>query len=175
MAVVAVKSIQLTHRDATPRVINTAFASRVRHARGIVTMTSGDDIDSVYKFFSVPSGVIPVSLRVSCPDIGTTTIADFGLYPTTSSLVAGAIDRDLFASAVSLKDGALAKVEILRESTTITVALSMSRLWELIPTPPSTNPGTAYDVAASLTAACDTTAQVLLEMDYVVSIGESQT
>lgn len=173
MAVVHVNSTQITNRQATPRVLDTAFHSRVRHQRGIVTITNGDDIDSTYTFFQVPSSAIPISLRLSCVDNG--ALADFGLYnPALAKLVANALPRDLFASAVSM-DSVLAKSEILRESTTITVAKSNYRLWELITSPPTSNPNVMYDVVASLTGAADITGQVLLEMDYVVSTGESQT
>lgn len=167
-AVVTVKSTQITNRDATPAVINnrTVQGGEVRHARGVCAIANGDDIGSKYIFCSVPAQALITSIRISSPDIGTTTIADIGLYRTTADGSA-VVDADLFASALSLKDGALSKSEVLFESTTITLANSEKRLWQHIAAL-TADPQCLYDVAATLTAAADAAGSVLLEVDYIV-------
>lgn len=168
MAVVTVKSTQITNRDATPRttINGRVQGANVRHARGRATVTSGNDIASKYLFCSLPSNAIPISCRISCPDLGTTTLADFGLYKSTAD--GGAVvDVDFFGSAVSLKDGALAKSDITNENSAVaTPANGEKPVWELLGL--SADPGLFYDVVATLTAAADGTGDVLVEVDYTV-------
>lgn len=167
MAVVTVKSTQITNRDATPRVaINGRVqGGSIRHARGVCTVTSGNDIASKYIACSVPSNAVMVSLRLSSPDLGTTTVADVGLYKTTADGSA-VVDADLFGSAVSLKDGAISKSEVLFESTTITLANSEKALWEHLGL--TSDPNLFYDIVLTLTAAADGTGSVLVEADYTI-------
>lgn len=168
MAVVTVKSAAITNRDATPIVLNRSGlinGNMLRHVRAVIAITSGNSIASIYKFFEVPAGAIPVSMRVSSPDIGSTTTGDIGLYRTTAD--GGAVvSVALFGSAVDVASGALAKVEVLRESTTITVALSEQPLWQLLAL--SSDPMYNYDVCLTLTGTADGSGSVLLEMDFIV-------
>lgn len=167
MAVVTVKSTQITNRDATPAVLSSARLARgeVRHARANAAITSGDSVASKYLMFSVPSNAIPISCRVSSPDIGTTTISDIGLYQTTAN--GGAVvDADFFASALSLAGGALSKSEALFESTVIGVDEGEKPIWELLGLTADTKRD--YDVVLTLTGAADATGTVLLELDYVI-------
>lgn len=169
MAVETVLSSSLTLRNQNPRALNDQRlnAGRVRHSRGVVAVAATASSTSTYRFFQVPAHAVPISLRLSCPDIGTTMTADFGIYRTTRD--GGAVvDADLFASAVDIHGGALAKSEILRESTTITVALSEQAIWQF--TALTVDPGYSYDVVMTATADNDgTAASVLLEMDWTVS------
>lgn len=168
MAVVTVKSSQITNRDATPVVLSNGRLTRspVQHARGKVSIANGDSIASKYLVCSIPSNAIPVSVRITSPDIGTTTIADVGLYQTTAN--GGAVvDADFFGSAVSLSGGALAKSDITNENGAIaTPANSEKPVWELLGL--TSDPNRDYDVALTLTAAADAAGDVLVEVDYVV-------
>ena len=168
MAVVTVKSTQITNRDATPRVPvqGRVQGARVRHSRGVVLVTSGNDIASKYIACSIPSNAVPISARLSCPDIGTTTLADVGLYKSTAD--GGAVvDADFFGSAVSLKDGALAKSDITNENSAVaTPANGEKPVWELLGL--TSDPGLVYDVVLTLTAAADGTGSVLVEVDYSI-------
>lgn len=166
-AVATRKSGIITNRDAVPSVISsrTLQGANIQHARGVVTTVSGDDIASKYIFCQVPSNALIVSMRLTCADVGTTTIMDIGLYRTTPD--GGAVvDADLFASAVVLNAGALAKVEVLRESTTITEAKGEKLLWDLAGL--TADPRVMYDVVGTLTAAADAAAAIMIEVDYVV-------
>lgn len=167
MAVVTVKSAQITNRDATPVVLNNGRVARgeVRHARGVVAITSGNSTGSKYIACSVPSNAVVISVRVSSPDIGTTTIADVGLYQTTAN--GGAVvDADFFGSAVSLKDGALTKSEVALESAVYTIANQEKALWDALGL--AADSARDYDVALTLTGDADASASVLVEVDYAI-------
>lgn len=165
MAVVAVKSQSITDRDSLPRVpvnarIDGAFN---HHSRDVCAIANGDSIASVYRFFQVPSNALVEAIRLSCPDIGTTTAGDVGLYRTTSD--GGAVvDADFFASAVSLSGGALNKSDITHESGVYTLANARKMLWEALGL--TEDPKIMYDVALTLTAAADAAGTVLLEGDW---------
>ena len=166
-AVVTAKSTQLTNRDATPMVLSNRAVQGgdLKHARGVCAIANGDSIASIFKFCQVPSNAVITSIRVTSPDIGTTTAGDIGLYRATAD-GAAVVDADLFASALSLSGGALSKSEVLFESTTITVANSEKRLWEHLSL--SADSKTVYDLCLTLTAAADAAGSVLVEIDYTV-------
>lgn len=161
MAVVAVKSSLITNADAVPAVLNNPRVDggfeRIEIATAAITDT--DSIGSTYRMFRVPSNAVMTDLRIYSPDIGTTTISDIGLYRTAKD--GGAVvDADFFASAVSLKDGALNGVDVLHESAVFSIANSGKELWEALSL--TADPGVFYDVAFTLTAAADATATVKL-------------
>lgn len=166
-AVVAVKSTMVTNLDASPVVEAPAYQAhgRLREMVESVSIGSGDDIASIYRVFRVWSGWRVSELLIDSPDIGTTTIADVGLYKAAQH--GGAVvDADFFASALSLKDGALAKTDITRENTaTITIANADKRLWEQLGL--TEDPKLWYDVALTLTAAADAAGEIGLRLKYV--------
>lgn len=168
MGVVTTKSAGITNRDASPRVpINGRVqGAEVRHARGVCAIANGDSSTSKYLFCSIPSNALPIDCRVTSPDIGTTTVGNIGLWKSTAD--GGAVaDADFFASALSLKDGALAKVSIINENTAVaTPANGEKAVWELLGL--SSDPGLVYDVVLQLTADSDGAGSVLVELDYTV-------
>lgn len=166
MAVVTVKSTQITNRDATPRVLNNGRTTggMVRHARGAAPITNGDSIASKYIMCSIPSRAVPISARISSPDIGTTTAADLGLYRTTAD--GGAVvDADFFKAAVVLNAGAIAKSEQVNGNLA-TLANAEKAIWELLGL--TSDPGVDYDVVLTLTAAADATGTPMVEIDYTI-------
>lgn len=166
MAVVTVKSNQITNRDASPRVFNNGrtVAGEVRHARDTAVITSGDSAASKYLICSIPSRAIPISVRVSAPDIGTTTTADIGLYQTTAN--GGAVvDADFFTAAKVLNAGAIAKSESV-SANVVTLALGWKAIWELLAL--TADPNIDYDVVLTLVGAADGTGTALIEVDYSI-------
>lgn len=164
MAVVTVKSTQITNRDATPRVLGNARSTgaRVQRALGAVAIANGDSIGSKYLFCSVPSNALPSSLKVTNNAGGTVGTGDIGLYRTTED--GGAVvDADFFASALSVVS-ALTKSEQMYESGVITVANAEKPIWELLGL--SADPKVVYDVVMTLTAATDAAHNTLVEIDY---------
>ncbi len=161
MAVVAVKSTLITNADATPAVLNSPRVDGGFERLEVATaaITSGDNTGSTYRMFRVPSNAVMTDLRIYSPDIGTTTISDIGLYRTAKD--GGAVvDADFFASALSLKDGALNGTDVLHESAVFSIANSGKELWDALGL--TSDPSVFYDVAFTLTADADATATVKL-------------
>jgi len=167
MAVVAVKSAAITNRDATPAVLNN---SRVEYAQklavgGIVAVTSGDSAASTYRFGQVPSNAVVRSIKLSAPDIGTTTTMDIGIYQTTQN--GGAVvDADFFASAVVLNAGAINKSEVVNESGVYNVADMEKPLWQALGLTADSH--RMYDIVGTLVGAADGTGSVLLEGECMI-------
>ena len=159
MAVVEVKSTLITNADATPVVLNSPRVDGAFEHVKVATaaITSGDSIASTYRMFRVPSNAVITDLRIYSPDIGTTTVADIGLYAADGGAVA---DADFFASALSLKDGALNGTDVLHESAVFSIANSGKELWDALGL--TSDPSVSYDVTLTLTAAADATGTVKL-------------
>lgn len=167
MAVVTVKSTQITNRDATPSVLNTGrtAGARLSHKRATVSIANGDSVGSTYRLFDIPSNAVVVSVRLSSPDIGTTTTTDVGIYQNTAN--GGAVvDADHFGSAVSLSGGAINKSDITHEAAVYTLANGEKPLWEALGL--SVDSQRTYDVVLTLTGAADAAGTVLAEIDYTV-------
>lgn len=166
LAVVTVKSTLITNRDAQPVVIsNRALqGGEVKHARAVVSIANGDSVGSKYLCFQIPSNAVPISVRESFPDVGTTTAADVGLYQTTA-LGSAVVDADFFKAATVLNAGAISKSEIVNGNV-ITLANSEKRVWELLGL--ASDPGINYDVVMTLTGAADAAGVGVLECDYVI-------
>lgn len=165
MAVVNVKSTAVTNADATTQTLNKKGLTNgvLKVARGTVETTNGDSIGSVYRFCRLPSRARIINIQLWSDDIGTTTIADFGIYDTAAN--GGAVvDADAFGSAVSLKDGAVAGTMIHHESAVYGVEDIEQQLWEIAAA--STDPNKDYDIAATLTAAADAAGTISLLVFY---------
>lgn len=161
MAVEARKSSLVTNADAVPAVLNNPRVDggfeRIEVAT--VAITNADSTGSTYRMFRVPSNAVMTDLRIYSPDIGTTTIADIGLYRTAKD--GGAVqDADFFASALSLKDGALNGVDVLHEAAVFTIANSGKELWDALGL--TSDPSVFYDVTLTLTGDADATGTVKL-------------
>jgi hypothetical protein len=166
MAVVTVKSNAITNRDATPVAISNGRINggEMLHARAVLAIANGDSVGSKYLGVSLPSNAVPVSVRLSAPDIGTTTAADVGLYKSTRDGSA-VVDADFFKAAVVLNAGAIAKSELVNGNV-ITLANGEKAIWDALGL--SADPNLQYDVGLTLTGAADAAGTVLLEVDYVV-------
>lgn len=165
MAVVFPKSTQITNRDAVPRgpIDARVQGGMVHHGRGVIAWANGDSVNSIGRHCSIPSNAIPIAVRYSAPDIGTTTAMDVGLYRTTQDggLV---VDADFFGSAVALNAGPYNKVDITLESGVITHANCEKPIWQLLGL--SSDPNVMYDVCETLTGAADAAGSVLIEVDW---------
>ena len=161
MAVEARKSSLVTNADAVPAVLNNPRVDGgfERIEVSTVEIVNADSIASTYRMFRLPSNAVVTDLRIYSPDIGTTTITDIGLYRTAKD--GGAVvDADFFASALSLKDGALNGTDVLHEAAVFTIANSGKELWSALAL--TSDPGVFYDVTLTLTAAADATGTVKL-------------
>jgi hypothetical protein len=164
MAVVTTKSAAITNRDAIPAVLNMGGITKgaIKQALGVVAIANGDSAASKYLVSSIPSNAIVRSVKVSAPDIGTTTAADIGLYKSTADGSA-VVDADFFKAAVALNAGAITKSEVVNGNI-ITVANMEKRVWEHLGL--TTDPSLVYDVVLTLTGAADAAGSVAVEIDY---------
>lgn len=165
-AVVALSSEMITDLDEAGVDLVPAYRThgRLREMAESFSVANGDSIGSTYRVFRVWSGWRVSALILDTPDIGTTGIADFGLYKTAAD--GGAVvDADFFASAQSLSGGALANTDITRENAVITPANADKRIWEQLGL--TADPLIWYDVVATLTAASDAAGEAGLRLRYV--------
>jgi hypothetical protein len=168
MAVVTVKSGPITKRDSVPSQLSNSAVAR-GHAKefaGTVEVANGDSIGSKYLMGSVPSNARMSELKLYSDDIGTTTEANIGLYePTQPNGNAGdVVDADFFASAVSLKDGAINGQDITHESVANPIEKGEMMLFEALGL--SEDPKINYDVVVTLTAAADAAGTITLKGKY---------
>lgn len=165
MAVVALKSTAITAIDAKTLVNSSLVDGTQRQFVGTASIANGDSIGSTYRIGQFPSNCRVDRITISSPDIGTTAITDIGLYQTSEN--GGAVvDADFFASAVSLKDGALSVVDVTHESAVYTLANSEKMLWEALGL--STDPKIMYDLVLTLTAASDAAGVAVLKAYFVM-------
>lgn len=167
MATEALKSASITNSDATPAVANNARVdgAAVRQKVAVIEMSTTKDAGSTYRFVRVPSNATALRVILYSDDIGTTTISDFGLYKTAKD--GGAVvDADFFASAVSLKDGALNAVDITHEAGVYKIDDVEKPLWLALGL--SADPMIDYDVTATLTGGTDAAGTVALKVTYTV-------
>jgi len=163
MAVVNTLSATITARDASPQIpVDLRLGGRSFTKREVITIANGDSTTSKYRFFPLPSNAVVESVKVSAPDIGTTTAGDFGLYDTTQNGSA-VVSATFFQAAVVLNAGAITKSEIVFGNV-ITVANSKQRIWQQLGL--ASDPGKDYDVCMNLSGAADAAGAVLLEIQY---------
>lgn len=165
MAVVTTKAGYATNRDSTPKVLSNSslYNGIMKSVAGTLESVSGDDIASKYILCSVPSNARIHQVLVYSDDIGTTTIADFGIYKNTAD-GSTVVDADFFASALSLKDGALNGVDITHESGVFNIDDVEKPLWSALGL--SSDPNLEYDIVATLTAASDAAGTLSLKVLY---------
>lgn len=162
MAVENIKSTAITTADAAPPTANQVplrlANHRVRSAIGVAAVDAAASIGSTYRLCRVSSSDQLANLFLSCTAI-TSAAADVGLYDIPTVNAGAAVDVDLFASAQSIAS-ALANTDVLRESTTITVANLDKQLWQLLGL--TADPRKQYDIALTLTAAATAAGTVAL-------------
>lgn len=169
MAVEAIKSTAITTADATPPTPNQVpmrlANARLRESIGKAAVDAAGSIGSTYRILRVHSNWRLSELALSCTAI-TSAAGDVGLYDVPTVNSGAVVDADLFASAQSLA-AALANTDVMRESTTVTVALLEARIFELLGL--TTDPNKFYDVAITLTAAATAAGTVALRARFVAN------
>ncbi len=166
MAVVTLSSTAVTNADATPQTLNKQGldGGRIRRRIGKATITSGDSAASIYRLVRIKSSDYIDKLFISSPDIGTTTTADFGLYDVAAVNAGAVVDADFFIAATTLKDGAIANLDVTHGNI-ITISNCEKQVWELLGL--SSDPGKHYDIAATLVGAADGTGVLMARLFYI--------
>ena len=145
MAIVNLKSQQITDMTATPRVpVNGRVqGGSLREASGTVVSGAADTADSTYRFCRVPSNACISQVLISAADATTAGAINVGLYQVDGGAV---VDADLFASALDLSGGPFTNQDITFESGQYTNAEADNALWEVLGL--SADPGIEYDLTA---------------------------
>jgi hypothetical protein len=170
MAVVTVKSGQITNRDALPRIAANAAVAKgdVIGFSATTEVANGDSIASKYILASVPSSACGILLKLYCDAI-TSAAADVGIYRTTQD--GGAVvDVDYFASAQSLAAAITTGTEIQHEAdatdagTGYGLADLEKPLWQCLGL--TADPCVIYDIVATLTAAATAAGTLAVRGQY---------
>lgn len=167
MAVTLTKSTYVTNLDATPVILNPGYTGhgRLREMCSIFDITNADSVGSIVRILRVWSSWRVSELLLDSPDIGTTTVADFGLYDISATNAGAVVSVAFFASAIVLNAGPLVKTDITVESAVIATANRAKRIWEQLGL--AADPQKFYDVSSTLTGAADATGTSLLRCRYV--------
>lgn len=187
MAQVAIKSTAVTNANSIPRVQNHPGIEGgvlVRAVNGLVALANGDTHAatlaagaSTYRVGKVRSSdTYDTLLITTTADMGTTTVVDIGLYDLLTNSNGGTVvDQDFFCSSLNLAGGALtrgAATAALSADQTFEAAAAgglitnaEKRVWECLGL--TSDPGKEYDVALTLTGACDGAGTALVQI-YVV-------
>ena len=175
MAVVNLKTAQITNRDAVPIVHMPASLAEsvMRGAVGTIELASGDSIASTYRFFQIPSNAIVYSLQIYCDAI-TSGAGDVGIYQTPQN--GGAVvDVDYFASAQSIATAITTGTEICHEADATDAGVGFGladmekALWLGLQL--TADPVREYDVVLTLTAATTAAGTVGLRCRYATNAG----
>lgn len=157
MAVVTVKSTQITNRDATPRTINNPSftAGSLKMFVATAEAANGDSIASKYIMGQIPSNAAGEIVKLYCDAI-TSGAADIGIYRTTVD--GGAVvDVDFYASAQSIASAITTGTEVQHEADATDSGAGFGLadlekpLWQRLGL--SADPGVVYDIVLTLTAA----------------------
>jgi hypothetical protein len=172
MAVVTVKSTQITNRDAVPRVINgpAAVSGALQQIAATAEAANGDSIGSKYIMGQIPSNAVGEIVRLYCDAI-TSGAADIGVYRTT--LDGGAVvDVDFWASAQSIASAIATGTEVQHEADATDAGVGFGLadlekpLWQRLQL--TADPGVLYDVVLTLTAATTAAGTIGLRLQYAV-------
>jgi hypothetical protein len=124
---------------------------------GVAELANGDSIGSTVRLVRVPSNLRVTSVDLSSDAI-TTCTADVGAYEIAANGSA-VVDADEFGSAVSLAT-AQDKTNVLNEADPTDISKAGQPLWQRLGL--SADPGKAYDIALTLTAAAGSAGTVKL-------------
>lgn len=162
MAVVNLKSLQITAADAGQLVNASTAGGKVESFVGISALANGDSIGSTYRLARVPSNARMSALSAFTTAI-TTCAGDIGLYQTTAN--GGAVvDADFFIAAQTLA-AASAGLNVIGGNV-LAPANREKRIWEALGL--TADPQRQYDVVLTLTAAAGSAGTAGLEGSYTV-------
>lgn len=159
------KSANITNLDKALVVQAPAYQNHGRLRESIDSIEVPiSETASTYRVLRVFSSWRISDLILDADDIGTTTTADVGLYDIEDN--GGAvIDANFFATAVSLKDGAVANSNITHQSGVVDAANYRKPLWEQLNL--AADPKKWMDIALTLVGAADAAGTVTLRNRYV--------
>lgn len=151
MATEDLKSPSITNADAAQVTINNSRVTGQFRFHAVDTDEMGTgDLGSTYRMLRVPSNAFDIQVWVAADDLGTTGLANIGIYKETNA--GGAVvDADFFASAVDFKTAATARTDVTYEAGVYTIDDVGKPLWEALGL--SADPGINYDITLTTTEA----------------------
>jgi hypothetical protein len=160
MAVVFLKSLGITNRDAQPPVLDTAGyqgapARLVEAFDFIASLTAAASIASVFRMVSVPSNAVMSSIKVYS-EAQTAGAVSIGVYRNTKDggLVAIATADVFFTTGLSIA-AAVNGTEVLSLATTLNTIDKMDQpIWQAIGL--AADPVALFDICATVTTAITT-------------------
>lgn len=168
MATVSRKSLAITNRDATPRVINAPAnsARELKEVIGYIAAAADDSGTSLYRVVTVPSNARISEILLTCADFSSAGKIDIGVHRTTQDGGA-AVDADLFCSAFALTDGPYSNIDLVREAGTSgwTLADAEKALWQALGL--SVDPGIEYDITVTVETTFSGGSGLLFKVRYV--------
>lgn len=105
------------------------FGASLKVVRAFCTFTPV--AAEVCRMFTLPSGARIYQLYFASSDWGGASTAHVGLHKAGTAHAGAVIDDDVFATSIDVGTAAVARTEILEESTTITNLLRGDYLWKL--------------------------------------------
>lgn len=167
-AVVLVNSAPIANMVAVPVVLNKANVARARvlQARGLVTVTNGDSIASIYRCCRIKSNDMIDRVELLNTTCGAACTGDIGLYQTTPN-GAAVVSVAFFGSAIDLNTAHLAPLDVTLEAAAgpAVVTNCEKRVWEALGL--TVDPQIEYDVAITLVAAAAATGTCVLKVNVV--------
>jgi hypothetical protein len=174
MAVVAVRSTLITNIMASPMVQNTVTVSggRERSFVGVVTVTNGDSIGSVFRLMRCGSHWRCKSLLLRCAAVtGASIKLGYLLNEDVSgagvATVVVASSDAVYAASQSIATAIAATPTDLAFGTKA-VSASANLVWADAGLSAAPAPTAMYDLAFTLTAAATATGAVAIEATYVI-------
>jgi len=148
MAVVNLKTTAITAQDAADDKLATSGPYECALV-GTLETNADDTAGSVYRMVRVPANFVPTEILLATDALGGSAAADVGVYKIEEN--GGAVvDADEFASAVVVSS-AVAWTKVMEEVAAADIAKIGKTMWERVGL--TANPGIAYDIALTLTAA----------------------
>ncbi len=170
MAVVTVKSTQITNRDSSPTLISNDYltAARMHEATGVVAIGAADSATSAYIFCSIPSNARVSQVLLSTDAAtGANMACTLGLSDTTAN--GGAVVKAAFFATGISTSSVLSASDVTCNNATACnkVSAGEQRVWEALGL--SADPFKFYDVVLASTVNNSTTgANAKLLVRYTV-------
>jgi hypothetical protein len=162
MGVVVQKSLAISNRDATPKVLsfgNLLFAD-LKECIGSVPVASTDSVGSTYFFGTIPSNARMSAVSAAFAALTGATM-DIGLFQTEAAGGA-AVSSQFFAAALPLTTATPG--EEIANSNVQTLANAEQMLWQALGL--ATDPATFYDVVGTLQHVSSTSGQIVLKLRF---------
>lgn len=144
------KSVAISNREASPRVINNpggGAAGIVRQIYGhLASVTASLSATSVIRLVEVPSNAVVTSVRVSS---GAQTAGkfDIGVYRTNAD-GAAAVDQDFFTTDLDCASAVVDQECVMKATSVNTIAKRSQPLWQAIGM--TSDPKCTLDICATV-------------------------